>query len=57
MVNLLYPQAHKATVGGSKDRIMILFKTTLTRDYSKPTRAKNIYGGGKTKEFENQKAI
>ena len=44
MVNLLYPQAHRATVGGSKDRIMIFFKTTLTRDYSKPTRVKNIYG-------------
>ena len=28
-----------------KDKIMSLFKTNLTKDYSKPTRVKNVYGG------------
>ena len=30
-----------------KDKIVSLFKTNLTKDYSKPTRIKNVYGGGK----------
>ena len=37
----------KRTVGGVKDKIINLFKTTTTRDYSKPKRPGNLYGGGK----------
>ena len=35
------------TVGCVKDKVMSLFKTNTTKDYSKLTRVKNVYGGGK----------
>ena len=34
-------------IGGVKDKIMSLFKTGATQDYSKATLVKNAYGGGK----------
>ena len=40
-------------MGGVKDQIMSLFKT---KDYSRPKRVKNVYGGGK-KPSEIQKQI
>ena len=41
-------------VGGVKDQIMSLFKT---KDYSKPKRAKAVYGGGKKQSEENINSI
>ena len=40
-------RAHKKTVGSVKDKIMSLFKTNTTKEYSKSTLAKNVYGGEK----------
>ena len=30
-----------------KDKVMSLFKTNTTKNYSKPTRVNKMYGGGK----------
>ena len=35
------------TVGGAKDKIMSPSKTNTIKDHNKPTRIKNVYGGGK----------
>ena len=37
----------KKKEGDAKDKIMSLFKTNKTKYYSKPTCAKNVYGGRK----------
>ena len=37
----------KLTVGGAKDKIMSLFKTSTENAYSKPTPVKNVHGGRK----------
>ena len=34
-------------MGGVKDKIMSLLKTNTTKDYNKPTRVNNVFGGGK----------
>ena len=34
-------------MGVVKDKIMSLFRTNITKDYSKPTCVNNVYGGGK----------
>ena len=47
LVNLLYSQAHKNSVSRVKDKIMGLFKTNKTENYSKLTRVNNVYRGGK----------
>ena len=41
------PEPIKKTAGGAKDKIMILFKTNTDKDYSKPKRFNNLYGGAK----------
>ena len=33
-----------------KDKIISLFKTDKTKNYSKPTRVNNVYGGEKSKK-------
>lgn len=35
----------KNTVGSFKDKIVCLLKANTTKNYSKPTRAKNLYKG------------
>ena len=45
-INFFFGSA-KRPVGGVKDKIMNLFKTTTTRDYSKPKRPGNLYIGGR----------
>ena len=47
LINCLYSRDCKKTIGGVKDKIMSLFKTNTTKDYSKPTRFKNAYRGRK----------
>ena len=34
-------------VGNVKDKIISLFKTNTTKDYTEPTHVNNVYGGGK----------
>ena len=41
------PQSTKKRESDAKDKIMNLFKTNTTKYYSKPARAKNVYGGRK----------
>ena len=41
------PGIVKNTMGCFKDKIMTLLKTNTTDNYSKPTRAKNMYKGQK----------
>ena len=47
-------------VGGVNDKIMSLFKTNTSKEFSKTTRVSNVYGGGKqprkTKSKNSQKA-
>ena len=47
-------------MGGVNDKIMSLFKTNTTKEFSKTTRVSNVYGGGKqrrkTKSKNSQKA-
>ena len=42
LVNELDFRAHKKLVGGIKDKIMSIFKTNATKDYSKPAQVKNL---------------
>ena len=36
-----------------KVKVMTIFKTNTTKDYSKPTRVKNVYGGGRKSRKAN----
>lgn len=46
-VSWLYSGANKKTVGGVQSIIMSPFKTNTTKNYSKPSRVKKLYGGRK----------
>ena len=39
------PELIKNMVGSVQDKIMSLFKSNTTKNFSKPTRVNNMYGG------------
>ena len=41
-------------VGGAKGKILSLFKTNTTKEYSKPTHIKNVHGGVKKNKLKNK---
>ena len=47
LVNYSYLQKKKKSLGHVKDKIISLFKINTTKDHSKPTSSKNLYGGAK----------
>ena len=51
----IHSRAREETVGGVKDKIVSLFKTNTTQNYSKPTRVKNVYKGSKKSEKSKTK--
>ena len=44
-------------MGGVNDKIMSLFKTKTTKEFSKTTRVSNVYGGGKQPRKTKSKTV